>query len=98
MKKQLKKLKAEANKNLKEYYKANEDLDHAREQKKDDRMELSKVCITSLFAVKSLVEYINALRPYTSELEETFDTALKPKKQSKPEQKKDETKKTSYIE
>lgn len=97
MKKTLETLKAEANRNLEEFYKTTDELLQAQKQKKDAFVEQSSFYFVAHKTVKSLADYVNALKDYSSELEETFDKALKPKKQAKPVQKTEETKKTSYI-
>jgi len=104
MKKTLKKLKAETNRTLKEYFKVTEELRQA--EKPNGSAELvyihmnsrqASLMITSNKAIRSLIDYVDTLKDYTLELEKTFDTLLKPKKQAKPKEKQEEAEKTSYI-
>jgi len=110
MKKTLERLKAEANRNLKEYVKVIEEIRNA----KDDferREKEGTFFVHASFLASSLLDYNAALEDYCSALDEHWDKKeddemkklielvrkTGEQKQPKPVQNKEDTKKTSYI-
>ena len=110
MKKTLERLKAKANRNLKEYVKVIKEIQDA----KDDferRAKEGTFFVHASFLVNSLIDYIAALKDYLSELDEHWDKKEEDEmkklielihktgeqKQPKPVRNKEDTKKTPYI-
>ena len=100
MKKTLEELKENASRDTKDCFKLFEKGMKASDRmKKDMRTKFLLIMDRASTAIASLMTYTQALEDYGYELDEEWDKLLKraEAQQSKPMQKKEEAKKTSYI-
>jgi len=100
MKKTLKRLKKDAFDKTKDYIKTFDELQKDEDELDKEERELLDLIVNLTYPVfSSLLRYIHALQDYSLELDEEWDKLLKSveARQSKPMQKKEEAKKTKYI-